>query len=274
MQYETEKSASAHVGDRENAEAPKYCSSIHVLCWLRTRLFEFYALIMSLGVGAAVICYEAVGWRRNPPRVRGLLRFWSTWFMRGARVILGLRYNFEGMENIPDRPVIFIGNHQSYWESIMMTVLFPHINIVTKRASMDIPVFGWGLRHAPMIPVDRDQPGRNIRRIIREGAASVRAGRSLLIFPEGGRVEVGATRPYSRGFDILYREAGAEVVPFVTNAGLRWPPGFGVKCPGPITLRFFPPIPAGRDPKVFARSLEEFLNAEKDKLLKESRKAG
>ncbi|MDH3738249.1 MAG: 1-acyl-sn-glycerol-3-phosphate acyltransferase [Alphaproteobacteria bacterium] len=232
---------------------------------LRTRLFEIYVLIFSLLVGVAIPTY--LHWTRKPRQVRHVLRAWSWCFIYGARAILGTRFRLEGLENIPDRPVIFVGNHQSYWESIAMTVFFPHINVITKRAAMSIPVFGWGLYHAPMTPVDRGSPGLNIRRIAREGRASIAEGRSILIYPEGGRVPIRERRPFTRGLELLYKNCNAEVVPFVTNAGFFWPKGFATKFPGLITVRFLPPMPPGQDPRAFAAEIERLLNEEKDKVL-------
>ena len=232
---------------------------------LRTRIFELYVLIVSLLVGAAIPTY--LNWTRKPRQVRHVLRTWSWCFIYGARTILGTRFRLEGLENIPRHPVIFVGNHQSYWESIAMTVFSPHINVITKRAAMSIPVFGWGLYHAPMTPVDRGSPGLNIRRIAREGRASIAEGRSILIYPEGGRVPLRQRRPFTRGLELLYKNCDADVVPFVTNAGLHWPKGFSTKHPGVITMRFLPTIPPGLDPHSFAVEIERLLNEEKEILL-------
>jgi 1-acyl-sn-glycerol-3-phosphate acyltransferase len=225
-------------------------------------------LIVSVLIGVLIIIY--LRWTRKPREVRWVLRLWSSSFIYGARAIIGMKYRLEGLDNIPDGPVIFVGNHQSYWESIAMTVLFPHINVVTKREAMSIPVFGWGLRHAPMIPIYRDAPGQNLRRLLRDGSKSALEGRSILIYPEGGRVPPGERRPYSRGLAPLYRRCGCDVVPFVTNAGLYWPKGFKTKRPGLITIRFLPTIPAGQAPEVFASDVERLLNLEKDTLLDET----
>lgn len=239
---------------------------------VRTRLFELYVFLVSLLLGIAILVY--LRWSRKPRQVRACLRFWSKSFIYGARAIMGVRFRLEGLENIPKHPVVFVGNHQSYWESIAMTAFVPHINVVTKRAAMSIPVFGWGLRHAPMTPIDRDSPGQNIRRMVRESRASIVNGRSMLVFPEGGRVPPGQRRSFSRGLELLYRDCGAVVVPFVTNAGLHWPAGFATKRPGVITLRFLPPIPPGQDPRVFAVDVERILNEEKDRLADSARPLG
>ncbi len=234
------------------------------LAHLRSGLLYLAILVMSLGHGAAILLY--FHWRRTPERARWLLTTWSAGFVGLARWITGIRHVWEGREKIPPGPVIYVVNHQSLWESIAWTVFVRDVNIVTKRELMAIPVFGWGLRHAPMIPVYRDQPGRNLRRLLREGTASLAAGRSVLIFPEGTRLAVGARRPFARGFEALYARAGVPIVPVVHNSGLVWPKGFAAKRAGTITLRVLDPIPPGRSPAEVAAELEARIDAEKDRL--------
>ena len=236
-----------------------------IVQWLRTRLFEIVILFWSLLFGIAIMTFFKI--RRSPEHVRWVVRFWSAGFLSAARWIVGVRYTVEGRENIPGRPVIFVGNHQSYWESIAFTALIPDINIITKAGAMDIPVFGWGLRHAPMIPVHRDRRGGNLRRIIRQARNSLAEGRSILIFPEGGRVRPGGTRAYQRSLRLLYAKCEVDIVPFAHNAGLCWTKGFAAKTPGLITLRFYPPVAPGMDPETAADQIERLLNREKDALM-------
>jgi 1-acyl-sn-glycerol-3-phosphate acyltransferase len=232
---------------------------------LRTRLFELAILCWSLPFGLAILTIFKVV--RSPALVRWVLRLWSSGFILAARHIVGVRYRLEGTGNIPDGPVVFVGNHQSYWESIAFTAFFPHINVVTKAEAMDIPVFGWGLRHAPMTPVFRTRRGANLRRIVREARISLAEGRSVLIFPEGTRVRPGCVRPHLRGLGLLYGACAVPLVPVVHNAGLFWSAGFGLKRAGEIVVRFHPPIPPGGDPTQVAREMEALLNREKDSLL-------
>ena len=232
--------------------------------WLRTVAFCLWILIWSAPFGLAIITYFQL--RRVPKEVRWALRLWSTGFVLAARYITGVRYRVEGMDKIPNHPVIFVGNHQSYWESIAFTALIPDINVITYSRVMDIPVFGWGLREAPMIPVHRDQPGANLRRIVRDTKRNLTDGRSILFFPEGHRVRPGLTLPYQRGLGIMYSAADAWIVPVVNNAALSWADGFKVKPGGEITIRFLDPIPPGQDACQTAQQLETLLNAEKDRL--------
>lgn len=232
--------------------------------FMRTRLFEIYVLLWSLPFGLVILTWFQVS--RRPRHVRRLLRLWSGGFIFGGRWIIGLDYRIEGREHLSGQPVVIVCNHQSYWESIALCALVPDVNVISKRAAMRIPVFGWGLRHAPMIPVDRDLPGGNLRRIAREAVRSMASGRSILIFPEGTRVKPGARRRFERGLAHLCRGADVSIVPVVHNAGLFWPPGFANKHPGIVTMRILPAIPANGDPKQLSAHLERCMNREKDQL--------
>lgn len=232
---------------------------------LRTRLFELAIFFWSLPFGVAILTIFKIV--RSPTLVRSALRLWSSGFILAAHHIVGVRYRLEGTEHLPAGPVVFVSNHQSYWESIAFTALVPHINVVTKAEAMDIPIFGWGLRHAPMTPVFRNRKGVNLRRIVREARSSVAAGRSILIFPEGTRVRPGGTRPHLRGFELLYAACAVPLVPVVHNAGLCWSAGFCLKRAGEIVVRFCPPIMPGQEARGVADQIESLLNREKDALL-------
>lgn len=245
-----------------------FVGALAILNVARTRLFELAILCWSLLFGFVILTLFQV--TRPPWLVRKAVRLWSAGFVFAARWIVGVRYTIEGRENIPDHPVIFVSNHQSYWESIALTALLPDVNILTKVEAMDIPVFGWGLRYAPMIKVHRGRPRTNLGRIIREVKRSIADGRSILIFPEGTRVEPGCTLPYKAGLNLIYAGAKVPVVPIAHNAGLLWTKGFAAKVPGHVTLRFCQPIPAGWCPDLLATEIETMINREKDLLLHSS----
>lgn len=234
------------------------------LAVLRTRVFEISILLWSGLFGVAILTYFQIV--RRPAEVRWLLRRWSIGFVWAARWIVGVRYRLDGVDNIPDGPVIYVCNHQSYWESVAFTALVPHLNVITKAEAMEIPVFGWGLRHAPMIAIYRDRKGTNLRRMVREAKASLAEGRSILLFPEGTRVAPGERKAYQRGLELVYRACNATVVPVVQNAGHCWAEGFQTKRAGEVTVRFLPAIAPGGDGAATAARLEDMINREKDLL--------
>ena len=231
---------------------------------IRTRLMQVAILFWSLPFGIAIMTFFKVVMRTS--HVRFILWLWSTGFVYLARKICRIDHRMIGREQVPDQPVIYVSNHQSYWESIAFTSFVRDVMVVSKAEAMKIPVFGWGLRYSPMTPVHRDRPGANLRRIVRDSRAAIAEGRSVLIFPEGTRVAPGVTAPYMRGLELIYAGCGVPIVPVVHNAGVFWRKGRS-KIPGRITMRFLPPIEPGKDAKTVARTLEETLNTEKDRLL-------
>lgn len=235
------------------------------LAWVRSRLFELLILVWSLLFGLSiVVLFHHI---KTPRLVRRILWTWCQGFIRAARAVCGVRWTIEGAENVPEGPVIYVGNHQAYWESIAFCAFVPHICVIAKAETMKVPVFGWGLKHAPMPPVERDKPGANLRRIVRDTKVAVDEGRNLLLFPEGTRVPVGGRQQYQRGLELVYRNCNVPIVPFVHNSGRLWPKGFGTKQPGTITVKFLPAIQPGQDPVATVRMIERVLNEEKDQLL-------
>jgi 1-acyl-sn-glycerol-3-phosphate acyltransferase len=93
-------------------------------------------------------------------------------------------------------------------------------------------------------------------------------GRSILIFPEGTRVAIGAERPYQAGTAALYRQLGVPVVPVALNSGLFWGRRQFIKRPGLIEVEVLPAIPPGLDRKRFMALLQQRIEGATDRLVK------
>jgi 1-acyl-sn-glycerol-3-phosphate acyltransferase len=137
------------------------------------------------------------------------------------------------------------------------TLLFDDAAIVLKRELVFIPIVGWAMARAGNITVARGDGARALRGLVRQAQARVRAGRSILIFPEGTRVAVGAEIPYQVGVAALYRQLGVPVVPVALNSGLFWGRRKFVKRPGVVTVEVLPPIPPGLGREAFMATLRE-----------------
>ena len=130
----------------------------------------------------------------------------SVWLM-GA--ICNTRVEYRGLDKIPDGPLIVASKHQSMWETFALLQFFDSPLFIYKRELAWIPFFGWYLMKSKMIGIDRDAGGRALLNMTRRAGAEVRAGRQLIIFPEGTRTPVDAAPNYKTGSPDLCRRGAA-----------------------------------------------------------------
>jgi 1-acyl-sn-glycerol-3-phosphate acyltransferase len=164
---------------------------------------------------------------------------------KGCLLAAGVRLIVEGTKHIPrDRPMIFMGNHQSYFD---IPVLFQAVpvtfNWLAKEELFRIPVFGHSIRSAGYIPIKRGN-GRDSLKSLNRASELVKAGRSVAIFPEGTFSSDGKLLPFKRGGFILASEAEVPIAPFsISGATNVNPPGNLLSLsPGIIRVKFSPII--------------------------------
>jgi 1-acyl-sn-glycerol-3-phosphate acyltransferase len=170
-------------------------------------------------------------------------RFWS----RTMLSVVGARVEYVGLEHLTARlPCIFIANHQSnvdIWA--LISVIPPPARFVAKKSLFHIPVLGWAMAAAGFIPIDRANRGRAMRSL-KLAAEKVRAGRPVLLFPEGTRSRNGALQPFKKGPFHLALQAEVPVVPIVISGSWKvLPPKLLRVSPGPVRVECLPPIEIG-----------------------------
>jgi 1-acyl-sn-glycerol-3-phosphate acyltransferase len=227
---------------------------------------------LCLWLWTLVMLLAALPWLALPPR--WMLAHSRAW-MRGVQFLLsrivGLEYEVRGREHASGL-AIFALRHQSAWETLAIHLLLPGAAIALKRELMRIPLFGWTLRHAGMIGIDREGGARALRGLIEGGRAALARGMPIVIFPEGTRVPPGAHRPYHPGVAALYRHLDCPVVPVALNSGVFWGRRSFVKHPGRITVEFLPPIAPGLERKAFMAELERRLETASERLVADARR--
>lgn len=184
-------------------------------------------------------------------------RAWIAFVLWWLRTTCGLSHCVVGLENLPAGPVIIACKHQSSWETLAFTLLFPDIAIVLKRELLFIPIVGWAMARAGNIAIARGDGAAALRGLVKQGRAAIAEGRSIVIFPEGTRVAPGDARPYHVGTAALYRQLNVPVVPVALNSGLFWGRRKWIKRPGTITLEVLSPIPPGLKRDAFMDTLRE-----------------
>jgi 1-acyl-sn-glycerol-3-phosphate acyltransferase len=183
--------------------------------------------------------------------------FWIDFCLGWLRLTCRLTHRVGGMENLPAGPVIFACKHQSSWETLAFSRLFPNSATVLKRELLFIPIVGWAMARAGNIAVERGDGAAALRGLVRQAKAAIAEGRSILIFPEGTRTPVGSQPPYQVGTAALYRQLGVPVVPVALNSGLFWGRRQFIKWPGVIDVEVLPAIPPGLGREPFMAILRD-----------------
>ncbi|MCK0196497.1 1-acyl-sn-glycerol-3-phosphate acyltransferase [Ancylobacter sp. 6x-1] len=232
---------------------------------LRSAAFVLFLVLWTLALSVTV---PWLAWRKDPVAVRRVSRLWAGGILNGLKVLGGVGHREIGTANRPATPALYVSNHQSAWETIAFAVLVPDVAVVLKEELYRIPVFGWFLKCSPMIDIDRAGGATSMKKMFRESREALAAGRSLLIFPEGTRQPVDATRAeFHRGVLLLYKALKVPVVPVAVNAGLHWPARrFAVRS-GTIAVSYLPPIPPGLPDEDFMSLLQRTIYDERDRLL-------
>lgn len=167
---------------------------------------------------------------------------WSACNLWWLRITCGLKSEVIGKENIPEHPCIVMANHQSTWETMALGPIFPPLTWVVKRELFFIPIFGWGLALTHPIALNRSAGRKAVDQLVEKGIAKLKAGRSILIFPEGTRTPPGTKRKFRIGGARLAEQSKAPIIPVAHNSGSFWARKQLTKKSGTIKMVIGPEI--------------------------------
>jgi 1-acyl-sn-glycerol-3-phosphate acyltransferase len=207
----------------------------------------------------------------SSPKVRAVSQLWANGIVFLLRFVVGLDYRERGRENIPDGPCIIACNHQSLWETLVLSTIFPEASIVAKKELIKLPIVGWYLYRYPMILLDRAAGRQALRQMIEEARRSTAEGRKVLVFPQGTRQAIDEPSKYIwAGVYALYSNLNLPVLPMVHNSGLFWGKKTLVMDSGTVTVSYLPVIPPGLNRKEFQESAERLIVDEARVLIAEN----
>ena len=115
---------------------------------------------------------------------------------KGIAFFSGIKVKTSGLDNIPrSQPLILVANHQGAADIPVLLACLPvRFRFAIKKELFSVPVFGWYLRQAGYFPIDRElilSAYKMVEKII----DILKAGESVMIFPEGTRSRDGSLGP-------------------------------------------------------------------------------
>ncbi len=149
-----------------------------------------------------------------------------------VRTIAGVVYLLTGGrrtggEHLPATGACIISpNHQSYFDGFLVLGALPfgllrRVFAVGAAEYYETPLMRWVARVTNVIPVDSDT---HLERAMRAGAAGLRLGKVLLLFPEGERSIDGELKTFKKGAAILSAHCAAPIIPTAVHGLFElWP---------------------------------------------------
>ncbi len=165
-------------------------------------------------------------------------------FVMGLKLLCKLlfRLKAEGLEHIPaEGPFVITPNHASYLDGFIVAASVPFstfrkLHYLGMQEFFTGGIKSWVARIGHVIPIDAEL---YLNKALQLSSYVLRSGRSLCIFPEGGRSFDGSVMPFKKGIGVLALEMNVPVVPARIYGTFRaFPRGAFFIRPVPVRIVF------------------------------------
>jgi len=202
--------------------------------------------VRNLVAASTVIpaAYGAVGWGLlTGSRRRGVNVFTSA-FPQLLLGVNGVKLNVLGEENLTrQRPAVFIFNHRNNIDPVIVGALVKeNWTGVGKKELQKDPLVGTLGKLVDTVFIDRDNQESAVASL-KEAADLAKKGLSVVIAPEGTRLDTKSVGPFKKGPFRLAMSAGVPIVPIVIrNAEVISARDSSTLHPGTVDIVVYPPI--------------------------------
>ena len=172
------------------------------------------------------------------------VNFFTSTFSQSLLAISGVNLNVIGRENLTaQRPAVFIFNHRNQIDPVITAALVRDNWVaVGKKELQNDPIMGTLAKALDSVFVDRDDAAAAVESLhtVEERA---RKGLSIVIAPEGTRIDTTGVGPFKKGPFRIAMAVGIPIVPIVIrNAEIVASRNSATINPGTVDVAVFPPI--------------------------------
>lgn len=198
---------------------------------------------LALAAIAPGLAAGAVRWLRTRDRRRAIDRAIEVWGEFGTRAA-GVRLVVRGAERLSLRPAVFVLNHQSGVDPILVCALLRGgFTGVAKLEVRRHPILGPAFAFAGTVFLDRGDRAQALAALA-DAVAVLRSGIAVAIAPEGTRSAGTGLGAFKKGAFRLAMEARVPIVPIVLHDAWRvLPRGAWVMTAATVHVSVLAPIP-------------------------------
>lgn len=141
------------------------------------------------------------------------------WAFKCVLKISGVKTTVIGAENVPDEPVLFIGNHRSMFDILLTYSRCRRLTGYVSKDSMEkVPLLSTWMKYLYCLFLNREDPREGLKTIL-QAIEYVKQGISICIFPEGTRNdgEELSMLPFKGGALKIATKTGCPIIPISMN---------------------------------------------------------
>jgi 1-acyl-sn-glycerol-3-phosphate acyltransferase len=189
-----------------------------MISFLRTILLLITATLATFFLGLTVIIAALL---RVKDRPGGIYDKVPRWWSSAVLTAVGVKVRVHGLEHASSgEPHIFASNHVSWFDVPALAKVLPRYKFVAKAELFKVPIFGTAMRAVGMIEIQRENRKAAFG-AYDVAAERIRAGNSVVVFPEGTRGHAYPLRPFKKGPFVLAIAAGVPIVPIILHGTIE-----------------------------------------------------
>ena len=166
------------------SQAGRECTEVYMIRLILVALLLGIYFILSLPIMGILWLVRKFITPKAELFMQRIVQFalWVVWHVSGVKLTT------IGLENIPeDQPVLFVGNHLSYFDVVIAYSQMKNRTIFIGKASLEkIPFLSWNMKFLRCLFIDRTNMRQGVKTIM-EAAEMTKEGISVFIYPEGMR---------------------------------------------------------------------------------------
>lgn len=185
-----------------------------ILWFIAFWIYIFFTLFSNLH-------YWYLGKVGNKEKQAEVLHKISSRWARNMVRLTSSKIEVMGVENIPDRNVLFVSNHQGNFDIPILMGYVPKLKGFVAKVELEkMPIVSGWMKKLGCLFLDRKDPRQSLKVIIK-GIGLLKEGHTLVVFPEGTRSKGTTMGEFKKGSLKLAIKSGVPIVPLTIEGSYK-----------------------------------------------------